>query len=345
MTFAVALLRCDVFIFTAGDGFFRGRELPLLRLMGKRIIWVFTGSDHRPPYLSGRFIRQARRDGWGVLVAETRRIAHRVTRTERYSEIIVAHPASAQFHVRPFIQFLALGVPVTVPESIQAPSDEDPSRSGQVRLVHSPSDPASKGTSIIRQIVADMVADGLQVDYTEIIGQPHADVLRTLAKADLLIDEVFGDSPMGVIATEAAFVGVPTVCGGYYAARLTADAPAGVVPPSRFVPPADLEPAIRELVIDGSLRRRLGQEALRFVTQQWQPAAVAARYLSLLDGPIPAGWSYDPRWQEYTDGWGIGEVERRSAIAEFVATAGVESLALPPRSRILDALMAEVAGT
>ena len=342
----IALLRCDVFIFTSGNGFFRGHELPVLRRLGKRIIWVFTGSDHRPPYLSGRYVRRARLEGWKILATETRRTASRVALAERYSDVIVAHSASAQFHVRPFVQILAVGLPVSGPPAIDDSVDEHaPPETGRVRVVHSPSDPESKGTDIIRTIVASMVADSLPVDYEEITGRPHDEVIRALAGADLLIDEVYGDTPMGVLATEAAFLGVPTVCGGYYAAHLMADAPDGVVPPSRFVDPADLEAAVRELVRDRVVRRNLGRAARAFVTRRWQQGAVAERYIQLLEGQIPAPWTFDPMRQGYSGGWGIGAADRRSAVSSLVAGFGVEALALPPNSRVLEGLLAEVMPT
>lgn len=340
---SVALIRCDVFIYTAGDGIFRGRELPLLRRLGKRIVWVFTGSDHRPAYLSGRYIRQAHVEGWSVLDGETRRLAKRVAMAERYSDVIVAHTASAQFHVQPFVQFLAIGVPFALP-AVTAPTADRASSfpSGRVRIAHSPSDPVAKGSDTIRRIVRSMIDDGLPIDYEEITGRAHHEVLVALSQADILIDEVYGDTPMGVLATEAAAFGVPSVCGGYYAEHLNREIPAEFVPPSRFVGPDDLEEAVRQLVTDEAHRKRLGAAARAFVVDRWQPDMVARRYLKLIDGSIPTNWHFDPAWLTYAGGWGIGDSERRSAVAHLVAAKGETALALPEDSPILRALLAEV---
>src|SRR6185436_9736795 len=51
--FVHAAATCDVFVFGYLTTFFRFRELPLLQLLGKRIIYVFHGSDSRAPYLDG----------------------------------------------------------------------------------------------------------------------------------------------------------------------------------------------------------------------------------------------------------------------------------------------------
>ncbi len=341
---AVALGRCDVFIFTAGDGFLKGLELPLLKRMGKRIIWVFTGSDHRPPYLNGRYIRRAQREGWNHLAAESQRIAARVARVERHADVIVAHAASAQFHKRSFVDFLALGIPVPVVGSVDEATIDDQSASpGRVRIMHCPSDLESKGTAAIRRIIHSLIRDGLPVDYEEVLGRPHAEVLRALGRADLLVDEVYGDTPMGVIASEAAAQGVPTVCGGYYATIVGAAGQDDDAPPSRFVVPEDLEAAIRELVIDGNRRASLGRAARAFVTHRWDSAAVAGRYMRLLDGPVPPAWLLDPNALDYTGGWGISQAERRLALSAFVAACGEQALALPPHSLVLDRVMAEVA--
>ncbi len=341
----VALYRCDVFIFTSGDGFLKGLELPLLQRLGKRIIWVFTGSDHRPPYLNGRYIRRAEREGWNYLAAESERIAARVARVERHADVIVAHAASAQFHTRSFVDFLALGIPVPVVGSVgEATIDDQSASSGRVRIMHCPSDLESKGTAAIRGVIHSLIRDGLPVDYEEVMGRPHAEVLQALGRADLLVDEVYGDTPMGVIASEAAAHGVPTVCGGYYATIVGALGRDDDAPPSRFVAPEDLEAAIRELVVNGNERAALGREARAFVTQRWRPEGVAERYLRLLDGSVPSTWLLDPNALDYIGGWGISQIERRSALAAFLASCGGQALALPPHSPIRGRVMAEIAG-
>ena len=73
--------------------------------------------------------------------------------------------------------------------------------------MHAPSDPRAKGTAFIRR-AAELV-DG--IDYRELTGRSHAQVLRALEHADLVIDQLcFGSN--GVLAMEAMSMAKPVVC-------------------------------------------------------------------------------------------------------------------------------------
>ena len=45
--------RHDIFILSGKSAFFRFHELPILKLLGKKVIYQFHGSDSRPPYIDG----------------------------------------------------------------------------------------------------------------------------------------------------------------------------------------------------------------------------------------------------------------------------------------------------
>ncbi|MEO8108074.1 MAG: hypothetical protein ABI720_12230, partial [Actinomycetes bacterium] len=224
---AWGLARFDIFIFGGEQSFLRGNvDLPLLQLCGKRVIWIFTGSDHRPPYLSGRSIRATTSDS--KLAEQTAAVARRVAHIERYA-LVVGHPASAQLHRRPFVRFLAIGIPAWRPNLPAAiPPD------GTFRVVHCPSDPASKGSASIRRAAAS-ASDAGAITYREVVDRPNAEVLEAIAEADLVVDELFSDTPMAVLATEAAVIGRPSLVGGYYARQVHRDSPPDEIPPSFFV--------------------------------------------------------------------------------------------------------------
>jgi glycosyltransferase involved in cell wall biosynthesis len=261
---------------------------------------------------------------------------------ERYADVIVAHTASAQFHSRAIVQFLSIGIPSARPRAHAGASVGRPDAAGPLRVVHSPSDPVSKGRDVIRGIVARLPEAGIDVEFVEISGRTHDDVMRALAGADLLLNEVYGDTPMGVLATEAAAVGVPAVCGGYYSARVMADAEPGAVPPTTFVLPDELESNVRALLQDDDARRNLGRAARAFVTERWAPEAVARRYLRLMAGDIPAEWTFDPTTSTYIEGWGIESGVRSEAIREYVSAMGTDALCLPRGSAAEGRLLEEI---
>ena len=335
--FTYAIARCDIFVLN-GYGFFRARELPLLRFLGKRVVWVFTGSDHRPPYLNARAVRAVGSGPVAPLVKATESIRQRVRKIEKSGVLVVAHSASAQLHARPFVAFLALGVPVVIPRDV-VPATRGES-GAPVRIVHSPSDPLSKGTDRIRAIVDMLREEGLAISYVEIIGRPHREVLEALAGADILVDEVFSDTPLGVLGTEAAWFGVPTICGGYHAANVHDELPAELIPPSLYVEPDALAGAVRRLVTDEAARLDLGARAAEFVWNRWTPSLVAGRYLQILAGKAPPDWSFDPRRLHYVGGWGIPDELRREVAAAVVDAGGVGALGLDGTPQLIEPMLA-----
>ncbi len=53
--FIWALWKHDVFIFGQMSSFYNHKELPILKLFGKKVIHVCHGGDTRPPYICGAF--------------------------------------------------------------------------------------------------------------------------------------------------------------------------------------------------------------------------------------------------------------------------------------------------
>lgn len=326
-----ALLTCDAFILAGGETFLRRLDPVLLRVLRKRVVVVFLGSDHRPPYLNGRWARSMSDGAVRSSVKDIRIVYDRVRAAERFADVIVASGASAQFHVRPFVHFLAVGIPVVPPLAEVG----DPARrffvGSGVRVLHSPSDPISKGTDLIRSAVMGLRDQGHIIDYVELVRRPHAEVLAALRECDLVVDEVYSDTPMAVFSAEAASFGKPTLVTGYYADTVGVEIRPELIPPSMFCPPDELQESLRRLVTDRAFRDALGRRALEHVRMRWAAGEVAQRYLRIFDGDVPSDWMVDPAACRYLSGWGMPDRLRRQAIAAIVSQAGVEALCLSDR--------------
>ena len=324
--FAWAAVRYDVFIFGGGSTLLRGRELPILRRLGKRIIWVFTGSDHRPPYLNGMWARGALENGQARLLRETADAVERVRTAERYADVIVASASSAQFHRRPFVHFVSIGI--ATPHLPDIPASASVFHGHGVRILHCPSDPISKGTSLIRQYVDQLRVAGREIDYAEVTGRPNPEVLAAIRDCDFVIDELYSDTPMAVFATEASLLGKGVVVAGYYARDYERDlGSSGDIPPTLFCAPDQAGEAIRRMVDDVPFRAELGRRAAEFVSQRWSPSQVARRYMRLIDDDIPAEWWCEPGCIEYVMGWGLTEALWQESLRAVVHTVGVQALA------------------
>ena len=101
----------DVFVFGFASTFFAYLELPLLKLLRKRVVYIFLGSDSRPPYLNGALTSPDAWENPDALVRSTRRTKRRVRIIDRWADVVVDNPLSAHFHELPIVSFLAIGIP------------------------------------------------------------------------------------------------------------------------------------------------------------------------------------------------------------------------------------------
>lgn len=339
---AQAAARHDAFVFSTDTFLPRNLDLPLLRLLRRRIILTFTGTDHRPPYLDG-WSGTPGSGSWAELARATAKVRRRVGTVERFVDEIVALPASSHFHTRPIVDFLRVGIPFAAPADTDVGAGPSPFRGEGVRVLHSPSNPFGKGTDRIRAAIVELRARGHPIDYFEIVRRPHAEVMTALRHCDFVVDEVFSDTPMAGFATEAATFGKPAVVTGYYAELISEQLPAEAIPPSLFESPERLVDAIERLIVDEAYRRELGERARTFVRENWTPLAVARRYLRIIDGDVPAEWRWDPARQRYLYGWGMDRDQVAAVVRGLVAAAGRDALGLRHNAG-LEARTLEMAG-
>ncbi len=335
-----AIRTCDVFIFPGFGSFFRFYELPLLKLLGKTTIVIFFGSDARPPFLSGRHV-----DDHGAAAdprrafAEAQAMRRRIRRVERHADWIVNHTGTDQFFTRDYVRFAAMGLPVRPPKMVPPTR-----RSDAVRIVHAPSRPIAKGTSAFRQAIEELSAEGYRIDYVELMGVPNERVLAELADCDFILDELYSDLPMAMFATEAATFGKPAVVGSYYADEYERDNVDAERPPTLFIRPDAVKPAVRRLVEDADFRRRLGAQAQEFVAGNWSPAAIAVRLLDIAEGRAPAAWMARPQEHLYIWGWGLAEGVWRRQLADYIAANGWDGLLLEHRPALIEKIRANLGG-
>lgn len=293
-----AIIRCDVFIFGFGQSLLRLHELPLLRLLGKRLVFVFFGSDARPAYLDG-----IDANGPDVtaeqLVALTRAKRKMIRRLEEYADVIVSHGAYSQLLRREYADWMQIGIP-TLPDHSTPPSSWP-----GVRVLHAPSDPLAKGTALIREMVARLQQEGLEIDYRELQGASNVLVQQLLAETDVVVDQPYADTPMAVLASEAAAAGKPTLVGSLDWSRITAGIEPAALPPTIRCAPESMGAALRDLVRSGEARQAAGQRARAFVRNRWSPEDVARRYLALADGRAPRAWFRSPQSIQYIGGSGL----------------------------------------
>ena len=322
--FLWALLKFDVFIFGFGTSFFYFMDLPILKLFGKKVLYIFHGSDSRAPYIDG-FVESIPNTAFLHRLCSTKKKA--ITKIEKHTDAILSYPLYAHLNSKKIVNNLFIGLPVAV-ESATFFTHANSKSQESVRILHCPSNTAGKGTDIIRTSVDRLKKRGFNINYVEITNKPHSAVLSELVKCDFVIDQLYSDAPMAGFATEAAFFEKPAIVGGYGWEWVEEIYPPEILPPTSRCLPSQIEQAIERMIIDRDYRLRLGKKAYEFVSRMWRPSEVARKILCVAKGQTPEGWYYDPMQIRYIYGAGISKRNLQKRINELIISEGLSALCI-----------------
>jgi hypothetical protein len=308
---------------------------PLLRWLRKDVVSVLHGSESRPPYLNAKFAGEDGPPDVRRLSEMAKTIRSDLRRIERWSSVVISHPPSSQFLNADFVDFLTVGIPVEAAPTGRA------ERSGSLRVLHAPSHPNAKGTALIREAISSCIAAGADLEYVELSGKSNREVLAAIPTVHLAVDQAFSDQPMASFAAEASSYGIPVVvgCCDWQAALHNIADP----PPTVRCAPDEIGETVAKIAADPDWRLRAGTDAQAYVVSRWEPAAVATRYLKLIEGDTPADWLRSPRAISYAWGAGLSQERVQEVVAAIVRADGEDALLLSDRPKVRKQLLAREA--
>jgi glycosyltransferase involved in cell wall biosynthesis len=274
----------------------------LFRLFRKKVLVVFVGTDVRPAFMNGGIFGDGSRASLEFGIRKMRYQRLKVQLAEIFSNDIVSNAAISQYQHEDFVDWFWIGIPM---ERVDVKENERDT-TGRIRILHSPSDPLAKGSGKIRAMVDRMIAKGYPIDYTEIKGRPHIEVVDELRRTDLIIDQMYSDSPMATFAAEAAMYGVPALVGGYYAGHIS-NGGSGKKVPTIYCHPDSMEVALEELLQHPDRLMELGKVARAFVSEQWERGQVAKRIVKIFDGELEEEHFLSPYDNDYVLGSGLSK--------------------------------------
>lgn len=205
-------------------------------------------------------------------------------------------------------------------------------------IVHAPSFPECKGTYRIRELVARLGDDGHEVEYVELIDKSNAEVIEALRRCSFVVDELYSDTVLAGLGTEAATLGKATMVGGYALPEDFFVGPAHL-PPAFTTRPEDAYETLLRMLAAPEEARRTGEAARSFILGHWKSELVAARFLEMLEGKIPEGELCDPRRIARTEGWGFTRERLRQYLGEYLRRHGPAGLFLDDKPALRDYLV------
>jgi len=197
----------DLIHFYFGQSFLpRQLDAPWLARAGKRIAVEFLGSDVRMPSVEAlrnpHYVRIEMEDD-----ARATRVMRHWSRVTEGHVIVGDHSLDVTLAPH-FPHIHVVGQRVDVRQLIPAPPDPAARR---VRVLHSPTDIAAKGTEFVRRATTELIDEGAPIDYIEVQGLSHRAALEVYRSADLVVDQLCAGS-YGVFAAEAMSLAKPVMC-------------------------------------------------------------------------------------------------------------------------------------
>ena len=186
-----------------------GKDLPMLKLLGKRLAFSFLGDDVRlQKYTSTTFdisiakyaddnYYPAGSDHWKErIIALAGRYGHAVFAYN--PDLLNKLPDNAQFIPYSHVFPNALR-PMLLPQ-----------KNTLLRLAHAPTHTGAKGTQFIVEAVRALRNRGMEFEFDLIEHVPHQEAMNRIARADLFVDQLLAGW-YGGAAVEAMLAAVPVV--------------------------------------------------------------------------------------------------------------------------------------
>jgi hypothetical protein len=335
-----AVFKYDVFIFAFGNSLMRFNiDLYLLSFLNKTIISnLGHGSDTRPSFLNGAFHSDTSYSSLSLndMILLSKKSKKLLKRHQKHTNYIIGYPLSTYFFSeKNFINFLEIGLP-SIGDNFNTKISEIKELQDQktIRILHSPSHKIGKGTHLIDNAISNLINKGYLIDFRLISNKSNAEVIDEIKKCDFVVDQVFSDTPLAGLASEAAFYGKPSVVGGYgfeYLRKLIGE---DSFPPSKTCHPEDIESAIERLILNKYERLYLGEMAQKFILSKWSRKIVASRYLKIINGEIPDKWWVNPYEIFYLEGYGLPKIQTIKNVKRLIEYKGLKSLQLSHNQKL-----------
>lgn len=331
-----ALRRYDYYIYMFGHGMFHYHkylqpfqelEFWLLKLFKKKVVMWFLGADSRPPYCDVDIYNEDYEKIYQVVLEKKRNVA----RIEKYM-MTIDSPSSSHFHNNSFIITNMIGIPVDIKELVNRSTTIG--NNSKITIMHAPSNIDAKGTAIIRKIMEELKVS-YNIDYIEISGKPHSEVLKAFEQADIVIDQLYSDTPMAGLATEAAINGIPVIVGGYFSDIYKNIMKNNVnIEPTIYCNTDEVKEKLIQLIEDEHLRKEIGEKEKEYVFKEREAKIVAKRFVKIYNNDIDDAWMYNPGESDYIYGSGASKEKVEKNVVKLISLYGSDALGISKEKRL-----------
>lgn len=239
-------------------------DIPILKLLGKKIVFEYHGSEIRPPSFLHKYFNFSTK-----LFILLRQLVSKLIVKIFVDEVLVTTPdlldyvSSAKF------------IPVVVEESWLSWGGGKNDKAGKIIIAHAPTNRVIKGTDYIVAAVDQLKKEDLPVELDLIEGVFPSKVRERLGRADIVIDQVLLGW-YGMVAVQAMALSKPVVC--YIRDDLRKYAPGLPIVSATTI---NLTGVLRKLVVDSKIREELGRQGSTFVRKFHSSEVIAKRMIEI----------------------------------------------------------------
>lgn len=284
----------DIFVFQWAGATLRWcSELPLLRRLGKRIVFAFVGDDVRSSLAyeqeAAAFYSPEQRCFVLSPDHQDRLKNDPITRSlgsirvaEWFSDLILSVPCNSGLAVRPYNHFF---VPIDLTEY----NGPIPARDVPI-VLHAPSVKSVKGTDWIIPVLDRLKAEGVQFEFRLLHNTPHPQVMEELINADVVVDQLF--FPLhGKLGIEAMATGCALA-----SSNIEDYEP---FPPNRpiwHIDPGNLYDQLKTLLTNRELRIDLARKGRSYVETYHGHTKIAESIIDALDSSERQTFDHYPKF-------------------------------------------------
>lgn len=334
--FFECLLKYNVFIFSYASTFFFYKDLLLLKLFNKKVIYIFHGSDARPPYLSGRFYVELNGGSSKQIYKRTKFIKNRIKFIERYSDHIISSIFIGQFFTKPFLNWYQIGIPL-IPQNVAHKKSTNPDKT--FTILHSPSFPLIKGSQKIIETIDSLKNDGYNINLKILTKVQNKEVLIAIQDADLVVDQLYSECFWSVFAMEAILNRTPALVCGNAPSELVDEHLPGPLKNAFYVQIDDFKVTLKNILDKKLDRKEIDKTHKLYIEKMWHFEKVAERFIKMLCNDLSSDWYVDPNTIGYIHGGACRLEWIREMVLALIKKYGESSLQLDDKLNLKKTLL------
>jgi len=262
----------DVFHFVFGHSLlpaYYNFDVPLLKLLNKKIVVHFVGSEIRP-----RNIPETKMN-----VDAINKKKKLVKFWEKYADAIISHPEYSQLLA---VNYHSIPIGYDLEHWKPFQSDMIEKDTNQILIVHAPSNRETKGTKYVEAAVNMLIKDGYNIKFELLEKLPNSEVREWLNASDIVVDQ-FLYGWHGALAVESMALAKPVLC---YINDEWLNHPSCTY--AKDIPlvnttPDNIYKNLKLLIENPNLRKEIGQKSRKYVEEVHDSTKVAKQLLELYE--------------------------------------------------------------